>query len=196
MADEITASARTKRTLPSGRDWPTSTLRERQARSQAAPKRRLARCTSSLQTRLHHTQRLDQVMIDALLPRSSATHAPLHATSHPLPANPSPTASPIGPPWVPLVIKGYFKALGGYSIRGSNPAPDIYALTGWIPERLSLREGLQREKEWRRLFDAWTSGQVLVSLGTGDRVDPEMVPLHAYGVLGIYMCSLYRQILT
>lgn len=90
-----------------------------------------------------------------------------------------------GPPWVPLATKAYFKALGGYTIRGSDPGPDIYAFTGWMPERLSLREGFQREKEWTRISRAWRAGQVLVTLGTGKQVTEGMVAYHAYGVIGI-----------
>jgi calpain-7 len=89
-----------------------------------------------------------------------------------------------GPPWIPLSIKAYFKALGGYDIRGSDPSPDIYAFTGWIPERINLRDGsLRREKEWRRIWEGWKGGKVLITLGTGDSPD-DLVPLHAYAVLG------------
>lgn len=62
----------------------------------------------------------------------------------------------------------------------------MYALTGWIPERISLREGFQREKEWRRISAAWGRGEVLVTLGTGEEVGAGLVPLHAYGVVGEY----------
>jgi calpain-7 len=109
------------------------------------------------------------------------THAPLHATFR-APTS-SASESVTGPPWLALAIKGYLKALGGYDIHGSNPAPDIYAFTGWIPGRLSLREGFQREKEWRRLHEGWERGHVLITLGTGE-IANGLVPLHAYGVLG------------
>jgi calpain-7 len=82
------------------------------------------------------------------------------------------------------LLKAYFLCHGGYSLRGSNPAPDIYAVTGWIPERISLREGFQREKEWRRILSGFQRGEVLVALGTGKNVRTGLVPLHAYGVLG------------
>lgn len=85
---------------------------------------------------------------------------------------------------VPLVLSAYFLTHGGYSLRGSNPAPDIYALTGWIPERLSFREGFQREKEWRRISEAWDRGDVLVTIGTGEKAEDGLVKLHAYAVLG------------
>jgi len=84
-------------------------------------------------------------------------------------------------------VKGYFKALGGYSIPGSNPAPDVYAFTGWIPERLDLSSGFQREKEWNRIYKAWRAGQVIVTLGSGRAGEEKgLVKLHAYGVVGRY----------
>ncbi|WVR04018.1 hypothetical protein IAU60_001017 [Kwoniella sp. DSM 27419] len=120
------------------------------------------------------------VIFDALLPHASSSGTPLYTTCHPATA-PATT----GAPWAPLALKGYFKAFGGYSLRGSNPAPDIYAFTGWIPERLSLREGFQREKEWKRILSAWRRGEVMVSLGTGARVCEGLTKLHAYGVVGL-----------
>jgi calpain-7 len=87
-----------------------------------------------------------------------------------------------------LSTKAYYKALGGYDIPGSNPSPDIYAFTGWIPERISLREGFQREKEWKRVFEGWKRGEVLVTLGTGVKGGSiggmRLVESHAYGVVG------------
>jgi hypothetical protein len=122
------------------------------------------------------------VVIDSLLPYSESTSKPLHATTQPIS---SPHSTSIGPPWIPLATKAYFKALGGYTVQGSDPGPDIYAFTGWIPERLSLKEGFQREKEWKRIYKAWKSGKVLVTLGTGKVVQKELVPFHAYGVIGL-----------
>jgi calpain-7 len=121
------------------------------------------------------------VIIDSLLPYSKSTSKPLHATTQPI----SSTSTAIGPPWIPLATKGYYKALGGYTIRGSDPGPDIYAFTGWIPERLSMKGGFQREKEWRRVYDSWRRGKLLVTLGTGEVVQRELVPFHAYGVIGL-----------
>ncbi|KLT45989.1 calpain-like protease palB/RIM13 [Cutaneotrichosporon oleaginosum] len=117
------------------------------------------------------------VVVDALLPRSSA-HKPLHITARQ-------GNDHLGPAWIPLAVKGYFKALGGYSIPGSDPAPDVYAFTGWIPERLTLASGFQREKEWSRLQRAWARGSVIVTLGSGHDAAPGLVPLHAYGVTGV-----------
>lgn len=129
---------------------------------------------------------ISQVIIDSLLPRTVDTHQPLHATSQILDISvQNPTRdSLIGPPWIPLALKAYFHAHGGYSLPGSNPAPDIYAFTGWIPERISLREGFQREKEWHRVYAAWREGQVMATLGTGKDVSRTLIPLHAYAILG------------
>ncbi|GMK56635.1 hypothetical protein CspeluHIS016_0304750 [Cutaneotrichosporon spelunceum] len=118
------------------------------------------------------------VVVDALLPRSTTTHQPLHITARM-------DDDPLGPAWIPVAVKGYFKALGGYSIPGSDPAPDVYAFTGWIPERLMLSSGFQREKEWNRLHKAWARGSVIVTLGSGHDAPPGMVSLHAYGVTGV-----------
>lgn len=134
------------------------------------------------------------VVVDALLPQSASTGAPLHITTtthrhhNTTPTATTPTATTFAqttPAWLPLAVKGYFKALGGYSIPGSNPAPDVYAFTGWIPERLDLTTGFQREKEWARVHAAWLKGSVIVTLGTGRDAEARgLVKHHAYGVVG------------
>lgn len=139
------------------------------------------------------------MVIDSLLPRDSKTHNPLHATSHPISSSTSTISEQrripqsIGPAWIPLALKAFFLAHGGYSLRGSNPAPDIYAFTGWIPERVSLREGFQREKEWSRVYTAWSKGEVLVTLGSGKEGAGRLIPLHAYAVLGQLLQSRVRE---
>ncbi|EKD04298.1 hypothetical protein A1Q2_01329 [Trichosporon asahii var. asahii CBS 8904] len=110
-----------------------------------------------------------------LLLNGAWRNRPLHITARN-------NTSPLGPAWIPIAVKGYFKARGGYSIPGSNPAPDIYAFTGWIPEHLDLNSGFRREKEWKRLYDAWQKGQVILTLGSGVNVSEGMVPLHAYDI--------------
>ena len=183
---------RARRSVSASVCWPTEVFRERQTYPQASPQRCLAQCKPSSPPLLLVDDVLE-IVFDSLLPRSAIDHAPLHATSYNSnsslvsESHPSASASKeclIGPPWLPLAIKGYYKALGGYSIRGGNPAPDIYAFTGWIPERLSLTEGLQREKVWRRVREAWERGEILITLGTGERASGRFVNLHAYAVLG------------
>lgn len=122
------------------------------------------------------------MVLDSLLPRSRTTHKPLHITSRRIGSEENAS----GPAWIPVAVKGYFKSQGGYSIPGSDPAPDVYAFTGWIPERLDLESGFQREKEWSRLILAWNKGSVIVTLGSGREVTPGLVPLHAYGVVGAF----------
>ncbi|OXB33391.1 calpain-like protease palB/RIM13 [Cryptococcus neoformans] len=120
------------------------------------------------------------VVLDSLLPFSKRDKIPLFTTCHPTP-HILPTS--VGSPWAPLALKGYFKVHGGYSLRGSNPSSDIYEFMGWIPERIGLKEGFQREKEWKRMKEAWHKGNVMVSLGTGNKVSEGLVKLHAYGVI-------------
>jgi calpain-7 len=155
--------------------------RERQTYHETAPEWRVAKRELST-ARDSHILTPIQVLIDALLPRT-ADNQPLHATAY-LPSPSSPSSHQLNFPWIPLSLKAYFKVLGGYDIRGSDPSPDIYAFTGWIPERISLRDGsFQREKVWRRVLSAWEEGKVMITLGTGEVVEG-LVPFHAYGVLG------------
>ncbi|KIR26024.1 calpain-like protease palB/RIM13 [Cryptococcus deuterogattii LA55] len=120
------------------------------------------------------------VVLDSLLPFSKKDGTPLFTTCHPTP-HILPTS--VGSPWAPLALKGYFKVHGGYSLRGSNPSSDIYEFMEWIPERIRLKEGFQREKEWKKMKEAWHQGNVMVSLGTGSKVSEGLVKLHAYGVI-------------
>lgn len=163
-------AARAGRAVSPVHAWTSQAKRECQACRQASAQWRMAKREYSLSTRSH------QVVVDALLPQSP-TGAPLHITTG---RGRSPS-----PAWLPLAVKGYFKALGGYSIPGSNPAPDVYAFTGWIPERLDLNSGFQREKEWNRVSTAWKNGSVIVTLGSGkDAESKGLVKWHAYGVVG------------
>lgn len=39
-----------------------------------------------------------------------------------------------------VVEKGWMGLQGGWEVGGSNSSVDLYALTGWVPEIVSLRE--------------------------------------------------------
>eukprot|EP01137_Pigoraptor_chileana_P028743 Opistho-2@13005 len=93
--------------------------------------------------------------------------------------------------WVSLIEKAYLKVNGGYDWPGSNSSIDMYALTGWIPERMPLKKGsFDSEKVWRKLNEALKLGYGLVTVATGPLSESEaertgLVPTHAYCVLDV-----------
>lgn len=73
---------------------------------------------------------------------------------------------------------------------------DLHALTGWIPERISVTKGSEqderfdKDKEFKRILDRFHQGHCLVTVATGDISDAEaeragLVPTHAYAMLDI-----------
>ncbi|KAK4055292.1 cysteine protease [Microbotryomycetes sp. JL201] len=83
--------------------------------------------------------------------------------------------------WPSLVEKAYLKVMGGYEFSGS-------ALSGWIPEHMSLRSGFRSEKTWDRIRDGFESGACVLTLGTPKEIfsTPLMLSaLHSYAVLDL-----------
>ena len=55
-----------------------------------------------------------------------------------------------------LFTRPYLQVMGGYDFPGSNSNIDLYALTGWVPERIAMRPGdptFNAEAVFDRLHD-------------------------------------------
>ncbi|BFZ60772.1 cysteine protease [Saitoella coloradoensis] len=134
-----------------------------------------------------------RVTIDDLLPFSSSSGKPIYATSA---SNPSLLAPA-------LLEKAYLKIMGhGYVFPGSNSATDIYALTSWVPEHISLRQStVESDDMWTSLLKAWQRGDVLVTLGTGkmsaeDERRLGLVGDHCYAVVDMRESAGRRHVLV
>ncbi|KAI9910875.1 hypothetical protein PsorP6_010711 [Peronosclerospora sorghi] len=97
--------------------------------------------------------------------------------------------------WVSLIEKAYLKLNGGYDFPGGNSGIDLFALTGWIPERVSVSELIdaphKEERLWEQLKSAFHYGDCIITMSTGDLSTPEaraigLVPMHVYAVLNVY----------
>lgn len=107
--------------------------------------------------RLHFNGCWRKVVIDDRLPVSS-THRLLHVTDRRNPAL----------LWPALLEKAYLKVRGGYDFPGSNSCSDLWTFTGWVPEQVFLQEtDTIPDKLWKRIYNAFVYGDVLVTVGTG-----------------------------
>ncbi|XP_039753508.1 calpain-7-like isoform X2 [Pararge aegeria] len=95
--------------------------------------------------------------------------------------------------WVSLLEKAYMKVMGGYDFPGSNSNIDLHALTGWIPERCSIREGeadFNADALFETILIKLARGLLLATVATGPLEDAEaertgLVASHAYAVLDV-----------
>ncbi|KAG9087468.1 cysteine protease [Ceratobasidium sp. UAMH 11750] len=94
--------------------------------------------------------------------------------------------------WPALLEKAYMKLMGGYDFPGSNSSIDLHTLTAWIPEHIYITSSdFQREKSWKRIYDGFTNGKALVTLGTGETVTEEgrwkdiLIAAHNYAIVGL-----------
>ena len=93
--------------------------------------------------------------------------------------------------WISLLEKAYMKVMGGYDFPGSNSNIDLYALTGWVPERVSIRPNdptWDSEATFKNLATRLRAGQCLATVATGELSDAladraGLVSTHAYAVL-------------
>lgn len=121
-----------------------------------------------------------KVVIDDTLP-TSRTSRVIHVVDR---LNP-------GLLWPALLEKAYLKVRGGYDFPGSNSGTDLWILSGWIPEQVFLQsDDLEPDTFWRRTLNAFTYGDVMVTMGTGKisaRAEKEigLAGQHDYAVLDV-----------
>lgn len=94
--------------------------------------------------------------------------------------------------WPCLIEKAFMKLSGGYDFRGSNSSIDFSVLTGWIPEKISLRSSeFRSETIWKRLSSGFKTGRCVFTIGTGkpnsgaEWLPEGLVPSHNYAVIGM-----------
>jgi len=97
--------------------------------------------------------------------------------------------------WVSLIEKAYLKLNGGYDFPGGNSGIDLFALTGWIPERIDVSELTgnpdKEERLWDQMKSAFHYGDCIITMTAGDIPRDEaktigLVPMHVYAILNVY----------
>ena len=97
-----------------------------------------------------------------------------------------------------MLEKAYLKIHGGYEFIGSNSSRDLYTLTGWLPEKVDLKD-YNRSKLWERIKNGYKNNDCLITIGTGLIPDEDNVGLvsnHAYGVLEIFEYKQHKILLV
>lgn len=103
--------------------------------------------------------------------------------------------------WPALIEKAYLKVRGGYDFPGSNSGTDLWVLTGWIPEQIFIHhEDVTPDQIWKRLFNSFRYGDVIVTVGTGKLTEREeqlvgLISQHDYAVLDMVEVDGRRRML-
>eukprot|EP01083_Nonionella_stella_P149542 475152_1 len=94
--------------------------------------------------------------------------------------------------WVSLIEKAFLKVMGGYDFPGSTSCQDLFCLTGWIPERIGIKdkETFNRDRIFDRIGESLRVGDSLITVSTGAMNESEadslgLVPSHAYALLRV-----------
>ena len=58
--------------------------------------------------------------------------------------------------WVSIIEKAYLKIQGGYSFVSNNPSRDLYALTGWLPEKIPFKDWFEFNGQHKDLTLVWS----------------------------------------